>query len=267
MAAGRKSVRRQRKQSDPVESPTQIQTLNKLKGQELSLEGSEGDSEYVDAESSDANDTESLFVVSSKNMTDKDLEGAIIRAFEHPVVVEKLLPVLKQTIHESSKKELNELKEKIKERDEKIQDLEAMVEGLEMYGRRNRIRIQGIPESANKSTDKIVMELASDIGADIPGVALGRSHRMGRKGTVRPRAIIAKFIDYNHKVRILRNKKVLCELQDTEDETKQALKKKYKDVYVNEDLTSKLAGWARQGREWKPAKRLPIRGPVMGSCW
>ena len=106
------------------------------------------------------------------------------------------------------------------------------------------------------STHKIVMELASDIGADIPGVALGRSHRVGRKGTGRPRAIIAKFIGHNHKVRILRHKKVLHELQDMEDETKQAMKKKYKDVYVNEDLTSKRAGWARQGREWKRAKKI-----------
>ena len=98
-------------------------------------------------------------------------------------------------------------------------------------------------------------ELASDIGADIPGVALGRSHRVGRKGTGKPRAIIAKFIGHNRKVRILRNKKVLRDLQDTEDENFQALKKKYKDVYVNEDLTSKRAGWARQGREWKRPKK------------
>ena len=52
---------------------------------------------------------------------------------------------------------------------------------------------------------------------------------------------------------------MLRELQDTEDESKQALKKKYKDVYVNEDLTSKSlkrAGWARQGREWKQTKKI-----------
>ena len=138
-------MKRKWKQSGPVKSPTQIQTLKKLKEQESLLEGSKGDSEYVDAESSDPRDTESLFVVSSKNTADKDLEGEMIRAFENPVVVEKYKPVLKQTIHESFKQELNELKDKIKERDEKIQDLEAKVEGLKMYGRQNGIRIQGIP--------------------------------------------------------------------------------------------------------------------------
>ena len=258
MAGGRKSVKRQRKASGSAKSPSQIQILKKLKESESLLEGSEGDSEYVDAESSDASDTESLFV-SSKNMADKELDKAMIRAFENPVVVNKLITALREEIHESFKHELQTLKENIKQRDDKIQELESKVEGLEMYGRRNGIRIHGIPESADENTDKIVMELASDIGADIPGVALGRSHRVGRKGTGKPRAIIAKFIGHNHKVRILRNKKVLRDLQDTadtEDENLQALRKKYKDVYVNEDLTSKRAGWARQGREWKRAKKI-----------
>ena len=84
-------------------------------------------------------------------------------------------------------------------------------------------------------------------------MALGRSHRVGRKVHGKTRAIICKFIGHNHKVRIMRNKR---KLYDTEDESYEHLKDKYKDVYINEDLTAKRAGWAKQGRVWRRAKKI-----------
>ena len=243
MAGGRK---RARKQSGSVKSPTQTQTIKKFKERELLAEGSDGDSEYVDAESIDSSDDEIVNTVSKKNMADIELE-------KNPTVVKRLVTALREEIRESFKEELNDLKEKGKQRDDTIQELEAKVEGLEMYGRRNGIRIHGIPESTYENTDKIVLELASDIGADVPGVALGRSHRVGRKVHGKTRAIICKFIGHNHKVRIMRNKR---KLYDTEDESYEHLKDKYKDVYINEDLTAKRAGWAKQGRVWRRAKKI-----------
>ena len=51
----------------------------------------------------------------------------------------------------------------------------------------------------------------------------------------------------------MRNKR---KLYDTEDESYEHLKDKYKDVYINEDLTAKRAGWAKQGRVWRRAKKI-----------
>ena len=124
-------------------------------------------------------------------MADLKLENALIRAFQNPIVVKCLVTALKEDIRENFKEQLNDLKEKEKQRDDTIQESEAKVEGLEMYGRRYCIRIHGIPDSTyeNTCTDQIVLELASDIGAAVPGVALGRSHRVGRKVHGKTRAI------------------------------------------------------------------------------
>ena len=84
-----------------------------------------------------------------------------------------------------------------------------------MYGRRNGIRIHSTRESTYENTDQIVLELASDIGADVPDVALGRSHRVGREVHGKTRAIIFKFIGHSHKVCIMRNKQKLYDTEDT----------------------------------------------------
>ena len=260
MAGGKKSSKRSRKPSDSQsKSPTQSQILKRFKNREV-IEGS--DSEYLDAEDHDFSDSDIEARVSEKNMagsstgSKNDLTEALIQAFENPSVVSRLITALRKEIHASFRSELRDLKLRIRERDERIQTLEARVEGLEMYGRRNGIRIHGIPESDGENTDDLVKKLASDIGADIPDTALGRSHRVGPKPPkpppnqppVRrpPRPIIVKFVGHNYKVRFLQKKGVL---RDTDNVA-------LKDIYVNEDLTKKRAGWAKQGRVWRKGKKI-----------
>ena len=149
--------------------------------------------------------------------------------------------------HKSFEKELSTLKTNLKQKDDQIKTLENKIEGLEMYGRRNEIRIYGVPENDGESTDDIVLGLAEKIGASIPKDALGRSHRVGRKVEGRPRAIIAKFVGHNHKVTFLRNKK---NLRDNEEDPT------LNDIFVNEDLTSKRVGWVKKARDWKRAKKI-----------
>ena len=243
--AGGKARKRTRKTSSQSKSPTQSQLLKRFKDQTADL--SDEESEYQDAEDSVSSDTESQSV-SSPKMADEDakLAKALIRAFENPTVVDRLITALREEIHKSFKGELRTLKQKIRERDDRIQALEAKVEGLEMYGRRNGIRIHGIPETAGENTDSIVMGIAEEIEAGIPETALGRSHRLGRKVKGQTRPIIAKFVGHNYKVKFLRNKK---KLHDSEIPGRA-------DVYVNEDLTSKRAGWAKQARTWRRQKKV-----------
>ena len=119
-----------------------------------------------------------------------------------------------------------------------------------MYGRRNGIRIHGIPENEGEKTDEIVIKLAQDMGANIPSSALGRSHRVGRKNNNRPRAIIAKFVGHNHKVAYLKQKQELKKLPEDKPDVY------VNDVFVNEDLTSKRAGMAKRARLMRKAKRI-----------
>ena len=79
----------------------------------------------------------------------------------------------------------------LEERDRKIDKLSQRVEELEQYGRRNGVLIHGIKEEKGENTDKIVIDLAQSICADITKHA-GRSQRVGPEGGITSRPIIVK---------------------------------------------------------------------------
>jgi hypothetical protein len=108
-----------------------------------------------------------------------------------------------------------------------------------MCGRRIRVRLHGIPEKSEKTTDEIVMKIALEIGADIPDMALSRSHRVGPKQQGKPRPNIAKFIGHNYKTRLLKNKNKLRE------STPQI------HVFLNEDLMKTHVNLAKRARNLK----------------
>ena len=106
-----------------------------------------------------------------------------------------------------------------------------------MYGRRNGVRLHGIPENSTENTDEIVMKIARKIGADIPDMALSRSHRVGPKQQGKPRPIIVKFIGHSYKTRLLKNKNKLRESTPP--------------IFINEDLTKMRADLAKRERNLK----------------
>ena len=57
--------------------------------------------------------------------------------------------------------------------------LEAQADQAEQYSRRNCLRISGVPETPDESTDNIVMSIANDIDSDIRIHDIDRSHRVG----------------------------------------------------------------------------------------
>ena len=248
MAGKKKNCKRGRSGSNGEKSPSQSQSIKKPKPSHLFDNlgnASDNDSVYLDAdgEISDVeitvDDLENSEIDKQKVSTSKmaamatvnksDLVEALKEALRDPDVV--------KLINDSMRTETESLKEVIVEKDQKINELEDKLEGLEMYGRRNGVRIHGIPEKEGERTDEIVINLAKRIGAEIPSFALGRSHRVGPKNTGRTSPIIAKFIGHNFKVEMLRNKKNLKKHAN------------YKDVYINEDLTSKRAKWAQRARD------------------
>ena len=243
--AGKKGKRT--RSGTSCKSPTQNPTLKKLK-QQVNDSVSDTESVYIDAEDlSDLSDSEfdpvsSEKMASSKNVNiADDLKGALISALKDPEVVNLLIDTLRTEIKNTVQSEIAELKTIITNKDTQIRELESKLkdstEELEIYGRRNGVRIHGIPEVSGENTDEIVLGIASDIGAEIPDFALGRSHRVGPKVDQRPRPIIAKFIGHNYKVRLMRNKGKL------RGSTPQ--------IFINEDLTKTRADIAKRARKLK----------------
>jgi hypothetical protein len=122
------------------------------------------------------------------------------------------------------KEEVSSLKEELVAKDFKIRHLETTVDDLEQYGRRNNLRIFGIPERDNEKTDDIVIDVASKIGVVLDSSCIDRSHRVGKKGT-HHRPIIVKFTSYAHRRSVFSQKKLLKGTKITvrEDLTKSRL--------------------------------------------
>lgn len=119
----------------------------------------------------------------------------------------------------------------------RITALEAQADQAEQYSRRNCLRISGVKEESNESTDDIVMKIASDIGSDIQLENIDRSHRIGnpnRRGD-KPREIIVKFTAYRYRSRFYKQRTRLKE-------------QGYTGVFINEDLTKRRSSLLFEAR-------------------
>ena len=221
MAGGRKG---KRKNSDGPKSPKESQITKKIRQLENQGYDSDNDSIYTDAEDIQA--------VSKEKMADRsELVAAMVEALKDHSVVDTLLQEIREEIRKGFQDELSNMQKGLEERDRKIDELSQRVEELEQYGRRNGVRIHGIKEEKGENADKIVIDLAQSIGADITKHALGRSHRVGPDGGTTPRPIIAKFVGHNHKVELMKHKKNLRQIGPKDDEGNPL-----NPIYINEDL-------------------------------
>ena len=140
-------------------------------------------------------------------------------------------------------KETNVLKQEVNALKRVIQVQRFEFDKLEQYGRRETIRINGIPETEGEDTNVLVTELAADIGVTITTSDISVSHRMpGRPGTAK--TIIAKFVRRDVKASVMRNKRKLREND------------KRRGVYVNEDLTPLRAKMSRVLRNDPAIKKV-----------
>ena len=142
---------------------------------------------------------------------------------------EKLFEKFKNEFKEEFSKEL-------KKRDEKIEKLESdkamlqkhileikkqvlanqsEIEELEQYGRRQCLRLEGVPIEKNETSDKVlskVMHMCKEAGVDIPDMVIDRAHRIGKTYTDNKtkkscKSIIVRFTTFRHRTMVYRAKK------------------------------------------------------------
>ena len=105
------------------------------------------------------------------------------------------------------------------------------LDDLEMYGRRENLRILGIAEALASSRDdseEKVIKLATELGINLQARDLQRAHRLGKKkviGAAKPRPIIVRFMSYKKRQEFMFAK---AKLRDMEG---------YAGVFIAEDLT------------------------------
>lgn len=155
------------------------------------------------------------------------------------------------TAIEDLKQEVANLKSALSDRDEEInmlkEKLESRLDEQEQYGRRNNIRIFGIPEQENENTDQIVLDVAKRIQAKVDISLIDRSHRVGRRGE-KPRPVIVKFTSYAARRAVFSVKKNL----------------KGSGITIREDLTvSRLSLLKRSMEEYGNRNVWSIDGVIM----
>jgi len=117
-----------------------------------------------------------------------------------------------------------EVQEELKKTKRQLQLLKFEVDSLEQQGRKDSLRIFGVPEVPGENTNSIMLELAKDMDVVMTDSDISVSHRLPARGG-KPKPIIVKLGRRNLKTEIMRKKKKLRE------------KEERKHVYINEDLT------------------------------
>ena len=160
----------------------------------------------------------------------------------------------------SVKTENASLREKCSKLEKRVSELETEnstrkleSDALEQYGRRNILRVSGIPETDREDTDDIVLRVASDLGVPMSPREIDRSHRVGKVHTGRGpkpnrkhRDIIVKFTTYNARNRLFQERKSLRET-DNED---------LNNIFLNEDLTKRRSEILFEARKLRRSNKL-----------
>ena len=124
-----------------------------------------------------------------------------------------------------------------------IAEQNDILDQLEQHGRRDSLRVSGIPEAAESdNTDAAILSICAAIKVDPPvqPVDIAVSHRVGKTVAGKRRQMFVKFATRNVRERVFRAKKNI----KTEREENESLK----NIYTNEDLTQHRANLARKPR-------------------
>ena len=175
---------------------------------------------------------------------------ALEEALGDPQIQAKLKATVKAANHDllevvaSLRDEVRSLRGALADRDTTIAALQSEVQvlqddydALEQYGRRNGLRISGIPEQVNEDTTTAIVNLANDVLKVEPPLQcddISISHRLRKPRNARPHEpapIIVRFLRRTDRNRVISERKQLKDYNQDRD---------FK-IYVNEDLTTRRA--------------------------
>ena len=158
----------------------------------------------------------------------------------------------KELVSAEVHRQIQPLKHQLQQKDQEILDLKKTIfdqqvklDDLEQHGRRDSLKISGIPEPAeHDNTDAAVLGVCEAIQVDPPlqprDIAV--SHRVSRKTVGKHRQIIVKFATHNARDRVFGARTGLKEVNKDKDANKK--------IYINEDLTQFRAALASEARSY-----------------
>ena len=160
----------------------------------------------------------------------------------------------------SIESDLKNLQKKQQMCEERNKWLEKQSNNQEQYSRRNCIRLFGVSEKVNENTSERVCEIArKQLGVDLKLQDIDRSHRVPRRvepvseegKEIKPRAIIVKLTSYQHRQKLLQNRRKLknTKMSMFEDLTNQNRSLLWEAVKASKQPESKIqSAWSINGK-------------------
>ena len=122
--------------------------------------------------------------------------------------------------------------------------LARKVDDLEMYSRRSCIRVAGVPET-EEDTTQVVLDIAKAVDVPLEKSDVVVSHRVGKTDPNRPRQIIARISNYDARHKLLKSNKTL----NSKATDKQNPIPKLAKASVSQDLTKERNSAAFECRQ------------------
>lgn len=177
------------------------------------------------------------------------------KSLENKEIKKLLGNIFKENIIQSLKEENETLRER-------IHNLETRVEDLEQYSRRTCLKVSGVPEDKEEDTDKIILNIANDIGVNLKPEEINRSHRLPNSKNRSPRDIVVRLTTYNKRLALIKARKQL-----RKPNMKQS-------VFINEHLTKQRGDLAYNARQlkrkgtihdtWTRDGKIFVKGTIKG---
>ena len=204
--------------------------------------------------------TDSVFANMCDQMTSEQFALFLIEACKSPDIQSMLkdivvpnLDAFKDMVSAEVHRQMLPLKQQLQQKDqeivglkETIVDQQIKLDDLEQHGRRDSLRVSGIPEpDEHDNTDAAVLDVCELIKVDPPlqPTDIAVSHRIGRKTAGKHRQIIVKFATRNVRERVFSARTDLKDVNKDKDNSSK--------IYINEDLTQFRAALAREARSCK----------------
>ena len=106
-------------------------------------------------------------------------------------------------------REIQELKENISTLSKRLDNLNSVIDRQEQYSRRKCLLLRGIEEKSNENINQRVIDVLSESMGEVISIQdIDRTHRLpGKKPNGKSKLVIVKFVHYNTRNLILKNKK------------------------------------------------------------
>ena len=162
------------------------------------------------------------------------------------------------------RKQLDETNAELQRLKNIIRDQQTMIDDIEQHGRRDSLRIAGIPENPDHDdTDGAILKVCEQMKVQpkIEPKDIAVSHRVGKSGQGRTRQIIVKFATRNIRERVFKARTELKNVNKTEEN------KDKPNIYINEDLTKFRAGLAKEARSLNKAGKIADSWTIYGKIF